>query len=347
VDPNLTFMQDACFGAISRQTLEYLLTVGATVQLDFVDWDVYLPDGTFHQVLLQDPAMLGGMLSLWFTTPVAFVASCTAMSGITDFPSMLHEMGHNVTLNFPAGYQYGGRIDGNANAVYSETMAQIFAHAALYEIINEGDSYGLPPEILADLEERAIGSFAIVKEWHQWYLDQGANYASWNDPATSEEDETLGTFMTIAYKFIQHAEQQNQGFAEPVRRLSTFLAQFNEDWHSRYSPDVNSPEAESFRATLLVAALSEAFDSDLRAEFTALNFPVDDVVFEELVGPSEPGPKPPCNGWGRRCWRAPGWWAARRCKRVWPPFAPQRHCLPEWTPGGWRVAMPPAWWLHP
>jgi hypothetical protein len=47
--------------------------------------DVYLADGTFHQVLLLDPSMMGGMQSLWLTTPIAFTASCSAMSGITNF----------------------------------------------------------------------------------------------------------------------------------------------------------------------------------------------------------------------------------------------------------------------
>jgi hypothetical protein len=281
LNPNLTFLEDACFGAIPRETLEYLMTVAATVQLGFVAWDVYLPDGSFHQVLLQDPDLSGGMYSLWFTTPVSFAAPCAAVSGTAELPSMFHEMGHNVTLNFPAGYHYGGKIDGDANAIYSETMAQIFAHAALYEIVNASDAYGLPAELIADLEEQAIGSFGIVKDWYQQYVDGGASYSSWNEPAT-DEDETLGTFMTIAYKFIEHAEEQSQGFSAPVGRLSAFFGRFNEDWHDRYSPDVNSPEAESFRATLWVAALSDAFESDLRQEFRALNFPVDDAVFDEL-----------------------------------------------------------------
>jgi hypothetical protein len=282
LNPNLTFLPDACFGVISRQSLEYLLSVGATVQLGFVDWDVYLPDGSFHQVLLQDPDLTGGMVSLWFTTPVSFAAPCAAVATTADLPSMLHEMGHNITLNFPAGYHYGGKIDGNANAIYSETMAQIFAHAALYEIVNAGDTYGLPAELVTDLEQQAIGSFGIVKQWYQRYLDEGTNYSSWNDPATGE-DETLATFMTIAYKFIEHAEDQSQGFAAPVTRLSAFLGRFSEDWHARYSPDANSPEAEAFRATLLVAALSDAFSTDLREEFRALGFPVDDAVFDELL----------------------------------------------------------------
>jgi MYXO-CTERM domain-containing protein len=281
----LTFMEDGCFGVIPRETFEYVMTVGATIELGLVDWDVQLDHGSFHQVLAKDPGLTGGMYSLWFTTPVAFAASCASMSTVADLPSMLHEMGHNVTLNFPADYYYGGKIDGDANAIYSETMAQIFAHAALYEMLNASGSYGLPAELMADLEQQAILSFGIVKQAYEEYLNQGARFSSWNDPATVDEDETLGTFMTIAYKFIEHAEDQQQGLGAPVLKLSRFLGQFGPDWHSQYSQDTNSPTAESFRATLLVAALGSALDTDLRQEFRALHFPVDDAVFDRLICP--------------------------------------------------------------
>ncbi|MBN1607929.1 MAG: hypothetical protein JW940_14930 [Polyangiaceae bacterium] len=279
---SLTFMQDSCFGVIPRPTLEYLMSVGAGIQFDLVEGNVWLEDGGFRQVVLQDPSLSGGMYSLWYTTPVAFAASCAAMRSLGEAPSMLHEMGHNVTLNFPAGYCYGGKIDGNANAIYSETMAQIFAHATLYEMLNAASAYGLPPEMAADLEQQAVVSFGIVRHAYQDYVDQGARFCSWNDPNT-DQDETLGTFMTIAYEFIRHAEASQQGLPTPVRKLSRFLSQFGPDWHSQYSQDTNSQAAESFRATLLVAALSCALDQDLREEFRSLHFPVDDAIFDGMV----------------------------------------------------------------
>ena len=38
-------------------------------------------------------------------------------------------------------------IDGNANAIYSESMAQIFQHATGYEIVNNYDYYGLSEDL--------------------------------------------------------------------------------------------------------------------------------------------------------------------------------------------------------
>jgi len=279
----LTFMEDACFGTTPRETIEYVLTVAATIEMDLVDQDTELPQGGFQQVVLKDPSLPDGwMYSLWFTTPVCFVASCGVMNETIQYSSFFHEMGHNVTLNFPRAFRYGGRIDGCANAIYSETLAQIFQHAAAYEMVNSAAQYGLDEALAAEIGQQALMTFAVVRDSYQRYIDNGRPFSSWNDPATPE-DETFDTFMTIAYKFIEHAENAGLGFRVPTRRLCDFLAHFNEDWRAQYSQHANSSEAESFRATLFVAALSYAFGADCREEFAALNFPVDDQVYAELM----------------------------------------------------------------
>jgi hypothetical protein len=72
--------------------------------------------------------------------------------------------------------------------------------------------------------------------------------------------------------------------------MMRLLQGFNANWRARYSQDANSPAAESVRATLMVSALSYAFQQDLRAEFKALNFPVDDAVHAELIATApQPG----------------------------------------------------------
>jgi hypothetical protein len=283
VAPHLAALEEACFRQVSRETIEYVLTVGAVIQLDFVGSNVFRPDGSFRQMILKDPSLSGGgMYSLWFTTPVSFAASCEAMSGAIEYSSLLHEMGHNVTLNFPAGHYYGGKIDGSANAIYSETMAQIFQHAGLYEMINRGPEFGLSNEIITELESAATRTFRVVRESYQRYVNHGAHFASWNDPGTVP-DETFDSFMTIAYKFIEHAERQNVGYRVPTRRLCDFLGSFNEDWRTRYGQHKNSLKAEAFRATLFSAALSYAFGMDLRDEFRELNFPIDDPMYVQLM----------------------------------------------------------------
>jgi hypothetical protein len=283
VAPHLAAMEDACFRQVSRETIEYVLTVGAVIQLDFVENNVFRPDGMFHQMILKDPSLSGGgMYSLWFTTPVSFAASCEAMSGAIEYSSLLHEMGHNVTLNFPVSYYYGGKIDGSANAIYSETMAQIFQHASLYEMIHRGPEYGLSEEIITELENAANRTFRVVQESYQRYVIQGAHFASWNDPSTAP-DETFDSFMTVAYKFIEHAELQNRGYRIPTRRLCDFLGHFDADWRTQYGQHSNSLKAEAFRATLFTAALSYGFGMDLRDEFRELNFPIDDPMYVQFM----------------------------------------------------------------
>ena len=133
--PNLTVFDNSFFQVISRPTLEAILTVAAAVEMDFVNNEVYLYQNRFLQVMLRDPGY-GGAYSIWYSNPVAFGVGDVFLKYIPDFSAFFHEMGHNFTLNSPANYYYGGRIDGNANAIFSEAMAQIFQHAAGYEIVN-------------------------------------------------------------------------------------------------------------------------------------------------------------------------------------------------------------------
>ena len=64
--------------------------------------------------------------------------------------------------------------------------------------------------------------------------------------------------------------------------MMRLLQVFNEDLANRYDQRNDSYEAEAFRSTLMVAALSYAFDMDLREECRSLNFPVDDTTYDEL-----------------------------------------------------------------
>ena len=224
------------------------------------------------------------MYSLWFTTPVSFAASCDAMKGSVAYSSFFHEIGHNVTLNFPAEYHFGGKIDGNANAIYSETMAQIFQHATAFEILNQADTYGLSQDLIFDMAKSAEGSFRGVKRAYHRYLDRDPNtrFSSWNDPHTPQ-DETFEVFMTLAYKFIEHIELADKGFRIPTQRLCQFLGFFNPQWRTQYSQHQNSPSAEAFRASLMVAALSYAVEADLREAFKTLSFPISDTLFDDLT----------------------------------------------------------------
>ena len=286
----LTHFSDADFGIVPRSTIEYVLTAAASVQMDFVNGNVPLDGGTFGQVVLKDTNLAGGgMYSLWYTDPVSFGAGASSVTGSIQYSSFMHEMGHNFTLNSPADYYYGGKIDGNANAIYSETIAQIYQHATAYQLINNAAAYGLSDDLAADLELSATSSMKIVRNAYDDYVDGGCSFASWNDPSTPG-DETFGTFMTLAYKFFEHAENDGLGYETPSQRMTELLGLFDESLKTQWDRLHDTLDADAFRSTLMVTAMSYAFSEDLRQEFRDLNFPINDLTYQELMNAvPEPG----------------------------------------------------------
>jgi len=57
---------------------------------------------------------------------------------------------------------------------------------------------------------------------------------------------------------------------------------FDAGMAAQYDPSDNTATAATFRSTLMVTALSYAFEQDLRPEFRNLNFPIDDQTYDEL-----------------------------------------------------------------
>lgn len=106
----------------------------------------------------------------------------------------------------------------------------------------------------------------VVRGSYENYVNSGMKFTSWNNPATPT-DETFDTFMTIAYEFSAHAENSELEYRIPLKRMMSLLQTFGENDRARYDQYNNTPAGETFRSTLMVAALSYAFETDLRAEF--------------------------------------------------------------------------------
>ena len=62
----------------------------------------------------------------------------------------------------------------------------------------------------------------------------------------------------------------------------TLLQMFDPSMLASYDPQHNTQAGATYRSTLMVTALSYAFSEDLRSEFRALNFPIDDAVYSQL-----------------------------------------------------------------
>ncbi len=78
IPPDLTVFQNTHFTIIPRAMIEYILSVCAIVEADFVNNNVFLYNDKFEQIMLRD-STFGGAYSLWYTDPVAF-------RGTTDPP---------------------------------------------------------------------------------------------------------------------------------------------------------------------------------------------------------------------------------------------------------------------
>jgi hypothetical protein len=276
----LSYFDDSFFATLPRAVLEYVASVAASIEKDFANNNVFLINGQFQQVMLRDSAA-GGAYSIWYSSPVAFGVGDAFLKGSVGYSSLFHEMGHNITLNSPTNYYYGGKIDGNANAIFSETMAQIFQHAAGYEIINAYKTYGLSDDLMYDIKNSVISSVGLIRTSYNQYVSSGKKFASWNDPSTTV-DETFDTFMTIAYKFMEQAENTGQGYKNPLKRMLRLLQGFNANWLQRYAQLSNTAAADTFRVTLMTTAVSFGFAKDLRNDFRNLNFPISDQIYIEL-----------------------------------------------------------------
>ncbi|MEW6071036.1 MAG: hypothetical protein AB1726_00385 [Planctomycetota bacterium] len=262
--------------AVPRAAWEYLLDVGHYLQAGFCNGDLD-PSGGREQVVLCQPEF-GGAFSLWFTSPVAMGTDPAYLRSLSGVSSLYHELGHNLTLNSPAACRLGGRTDGPMSTIVSETLAQIFQHATAWEILNHPARYGLGEALAEGVRQSALAAFAITARSHRDYVAAGCPFAT-RQGAGEEGDGTFGTFMTLAYVFVESAEERG-AFRAPLQRTMALLQTFREADRVRYQEREN----DAFRATFLVAALSHGFERDLRGRFRALRFVLDDAVYTEMLG---------------------------------------------------------------
>jgi len=269
-----TQFRDAELTTVPRGAIEYVLDVGHRLQMDFCNRDVCRPAARRQLVLKQ--TSLAGCASLWYTDPPAMACHPDYLAGTVGFSSLLHELAHNLTLNSPAGFRFGGKTDGPMNAIISETLAVIFQHATIHAMLNARGRYGLSAELLNGVRASGIESIGTVREAHRSYLADPKQYTTYDDPAT-EVDDTFNTFMTVAYVFLDLAERRGD-YRKALRRMMRLLQTFSAVDRDRFLQRSN----ESFRATFLVAAMSHGFEMDLRERFRKLGFPVSNEIQAEL-----------------------------------------------------------------
>jgi hypothetical protein len=269
------------FGVLNRECVQHVASAMANIQLEYTNNKVWFCDNqSFNQIIYK--AGTSGGYSTWYTSPPSFAVGSDAFRNQVWWNTLSHEMGHNISLNFPSAYHIGGRIDGSANAIYSETMAQILGLCTGYDLVNQAKQFGLSDDLAYLLRGEFNNGFRIVRDGYRSYIQNLAPFVSWNDPSTLA-DETFGVFMILAFEFIKWAEQSDEKVSWYVTRLMDFFSYFDKNWEFQYDRSSNSQEGNSFRSTLMVAAFSFSFKEDLRDHYRALNFPIDDKVYLDLM----------------------------------------------------------------
>jgi hypothetical protein len=288
-----TIFSDSAFPVYPRASVRDVLNCAAAIDQDFANGNVYLLNGVFAIDMLENTSF-GGGYSFWYTTPMSVGYGLPVLTPQVQWPILFNEIGKDTALNTPVTLPFGGNTDGSASEIYSETMGDIFSYATGYELVNSAAICGIGDAVALDIGNSMLIGAAALKASYDAYVAAGAPFNSWN-PYNGGPDPTLGTLSTLAWKFIEHAELQGHGYRTPAKRMMALLQTFNPSMLASYDPQDNTQAGATFRSTLMVAALSYAFSKDLRSEFRALNFPIEDSVYTQLyseLSPHQPLPPP-------------------------------------------------------
>ncbi|MGA8073232.1 MAG: choice-of-anchor D domain-containing protein, partial [Candidatus Acidiferrales bacterium] len=277
---DVTEFPNSSFPLYSRTAMTNILRGVSSIDYTFANKNSFLSNRQFSIDMLEGTNYSGGV-SYWFTTPMSVGYGASTLNAPIAWYILFNELGKDTTLNTPSSLTYGGHTDGDASEIYSETMGDIFAYASGCQLVSNPSAYGLGPVATADIRNNMFGGAILLQQTYSNYVAAGAPFSSWN-PNNGQPDPTLGTISTLAWKFIEHAEQQGKGYQVPAQRMMKLLQLFDSSMLTSYAPTENTEAAATFRSTLMVTALSYAFSQDLRSEFESLNFPIDNYAFEQL-----------------------------------------------------------------
>jgi len=277
---DVTEFPSSSFPFYSRSAVTDILEALSSIDYTFANKNSFLLNGEFSIDMLEGTDYSGGA-SYWFTTPMSVGYGASTLNAPIGWYILFNEVGKDTTLNTPISLTYGGNTDGNASEIYSETMGDVFSYASGCQLVSNPSTYGLDPAVAVDIRNNMLSGAALLQQGYNNYAAAGAPFSSWN-PENGEPDPTLDTISTLAWMFIEHAEQQGQGYQTPAQRMMQLLQLFDSSMLASYAPTENTQAAATFRSTLMVTALSYAFSQDLRSEFMSLNFPIDDPTFEQL-----------------------------------------------------------------
>jgi hypothetical protein len=214
---DVTEFPGSSFPLYSRSVMAYILQALSSIDYTFANEESFLLNGEFSIDMLEGTNYTGGV-SYWFTTPMSVGYGASTLNAPIGWYTLFNEVGKDTTLNTPASLTYGGNTDGNASEIYSETMGDVFSYASGCQLVSNPSTYGLDAAVAVDIRNNMLSGATLLQQSYNSYVAAGAPFSSWN-PDNGQPDPTLGTISTLAWKFIEHAEMQRNGYQVPTFRL--------------------------------------------------------------------------------------------------------------------------------
>ena len=199
-----------------------------------------------------------------FTTPSGLKLGDPAFPGLysgnTRWEVMAHEQGHNFFGGTSAFYS----VLAVPFPFLQESLAVAGAFYTYHDIVQNKDTYGIDDISIRSLDFDFTNGRMYQQAMFNRYIQEGKNF----------DIRQVLTSQALDFKMITYGETYGwQNFQRLARAFENELSgRFTFQW------DGVSPTE---RSTYVIAALSVAFGKDVRQEFRDLNFPIDDMLFEE------------------------------------------------------------------
>lgn len=200
------------------------------------------------------------------TMPGGFKLGDAAFPSANDGDPRWEVMGHEQGHNFFGGTSPFYIAVAAPHPFLQESLAVLSAFYVYHDLARNSREYGLSGAALASLDRDFARGRDYQRAMFERYLSQGRNFDV-TDVLTSQ---------ALDYRMIELGERH--GWA-PFRGLARAFAA---DLSGRF-PFLEDGASPAEQSTYVVAALSAAFELDLREDFRELAFPIDDRLFYSVI----------------------------------------------------------------
>lgn len=276
--PKIVPFDDSFFKSISRAEWEYVLTATAATLKELVNDDITMGDGTFRQLMVRDPAF-GGAYAITNSRPVTFAVGDVFMKGRPPWSALAHEMAHNFTLNSPA--RAPKRAGHPLGALVVESQANIVAFAACTDLVNSHQRWGLDRLLAFSISHDTRLGMGHFRRCYDDYVKDGKRFDT--ILADPKHPNSVWLLNVPVYVFYRHAEEAARGYRIPTKRFMQFFQINDEALGKLGKVGKDRRQKHLIDATVLIAAMSYGLQKDLRTEFRALSYPVEDGIFTTLT----------------------------------------------------------------